>query len=380
MSLRLYAVCLPGLEPLLRQELQALGATLVEGGASEAGGVEFETPFTGLYRANMYLRTANRIILRFSDFYASTFSELRTRVSRLPWEQYIKPGQTVAVRASTHRSKLYHTSAIAERIAGGIQDRLGKPIQVVKFDEEAQPVPQLVMARLFLDQCAISLDTSGELLSRRGYRLETAKAPLRETFAAGLLLQSGWNPSKPLLDPFCGSGTIPIEAALLASKIAPGKKRHFAFMGWPGYDSKLWSGLVAEAISQERPALAPIQASDRDAGAIRIAQENAARAGVLDRIEFCCRPVSAIEPPAEPGWVVTNPPYGVRVSPAHDLRNLYAQLGNVLRAKCPDWQVGLLCNDRALAGQAQLGFGEPLRLVNGGIPVGFYQAAVGRQK
>lgn len=163
----------------------------------------------------------------------------------------------------------------------------------------------------------------------------------------------------------------------MAARIAPGKKRHFAFMGWPGYDARVWAGLVAKASGQEKPPAGPILASDRDAGAVRIAQENAARAGVLEWIEFSCRAVSAIDPPPGPGWVVTNPPYGVRVSPSRDLRNLYAQLGNVLRACCPGWQVGLLCSDRVLAGQAQFDFAEPLHLVNGGIPVGFYQARVG---
>ena len=206
--------------------------------------------------------------------------------------------------------------------------------------------------------------------------METAKAPLRETLAAALLLASGWDGQAALLDPFCGSGTIPIEAALMAGRIAPGKKRNFAFMGWPGYDSKLWSALLKEAVAAERPAPAIIRGSDRDAGAVRIAQANAERAGVLERIEFTCRAFSAVDPLPGPGWMVTNPPYGVRVSAANDLRSLYAQLGNVLRAGFRGWELGMLCSDRVLAGQTQLPFEEPLRLLNGGIPVGFYRARV----
>ncbi len=385
MSQRLFAVTLPGLEPFLRQELAGLGVTLpaapagpagATSGGEEAGGVAFETGMSGLMRANLHLRTANRILMRLGDFYAGSFSELRSRAAKLPWELYIKPGQTVALRAACHRSKLYHTAGVAERVAGAIQDRLGKPIQVVKFDEELNPVPQLVVIRILLDQCEISLDTSGALLHRRGYRLETAKAPLRETLAAALLLASGWDGQAPLLDPFCGSGTIPIEAALMAGRIAPGRKRHFAFMGWPGYDPRLWDALLQEARAAERPAPSLIHASDRDAGAIRIAKANAERAGVLERIEFSVRAFSAVEPLPAPGWLVSNPPYGVRVSAAKDLRSLYAQLGNVLRASFPAWQVGLLCSDRVLVGQAQLPFADPLRLSNGGIPVGFYRATV----
>ena len=386
MSYRLFAVTSPGLEPVLRQELAWLKIPLQPASKSgsegedkngdESGGVEFEAGTADLYRANLHLRTANRILMRFGDFYTSTFSELRASAAKLPWEVYVRAGHSVSIRVTCHKSKLYHSDAVAERIAGAIQDRIGGEIHLVKFDEDLRPAPQLVVVRIVNDQCMISLDTSGELLNRRGYRLATAKAPLRETLAAGLLLSAGWNRSTPLLDLFCGSGTIAIEAALLAGRIAPGKHRRFGFMGWSGYESKIWQSIHGEARAAELPAQALIQASDRDAGAVKMAQENAKRAGVLERIEFTCCAISAVEPPAGPGCVVTNPPYGVRVSASHDLRNLYAQLGNVLRAKMPGWQTGILCSDRMLAGQVGLPFGEPLHLVNGGIAVGFYRARV----
>ena len=210
-------------------------------------------------------------------------------------------------------------------------------------------LPRLVVVRLVNDQCIISLDTSGELLHRRGHRLETAKAPLRETLAAGLLLAAGWDDTSPLIDPFCGSGTIAIEAALMARHIAPGKDRHYAFMDWPAFDLHLWQTIYAEASAAELPAAGQILASDGDTGAIRIAQANAERAGVLADIQFSCRSFSAIEPPAGPGWIVTNSPYGVRVSPTHDLRVLYTHLGDVLRSLCPGWQTGMLCASDYLA-------------------------------
>lgn len=384
MSYRLFAVTAPGLEPYTAAELSALGlaplpAVSITGpgeAKDESGGVEFEASTTDLFRTNLMLRTANRIIYRLGEFSAVSFPELRKKAARLPWETVLKPGQPVAFRVTCHKSKLYHSGGVAERVAGAISDYLGKPCPVEKFDENAAKLPQLILVRFNHDVCTISADTSGELLHRRGYRLETAKAPLRETLAAGLLMASGWDGISPLLDPFCGSGTIAIEAALMARRIAPGKNRRFAFMDWPDFDEKKWKHVVSRAGSLEVQTRAPIIASDRDAGAIQIARNNAERAGVLDQIQFDCRAVSAIEPPAGPGWVVTNPPYGVRVSPDRDLRDLYARLGDVLRGKCPGWKTGILCNNDVLIGQAHLQPVEKIRLVNGGIPVSLYKGLV----
>jgi putative N6-adenine-specific DNA methylase len=229
------------------------------------------------------------------------------------------------------------------------------------------------------DICTISIDSSGETLHRRGYRLATAKAPVRETLAAAILLASGWKADAPLLDPFCGSGTIPIEAAMLACRLAPGRSRGFAFMNWPGYDQQVWESLLAEAdtaVRAETPGLPVILGSDRDAGAVQNAQENARRAGVLRQIDFSCRAISAIEPPAGPGWVVTNPPYGVRMSANRDLRNLYAQFGKVLRDKCNGWRLAMLSSDPQLIANTGLDFESDLALVNGGVAVRLVQTAI----
>jgi putative N6-adenine-specific DNA methylase len=286
------------------------------------------------------------------------------------------------LRVTCRKSRLYHSDAVAREVVKAISSRLGRlttkvPVvsPLVKFDS-ASPPPQLVVVRLAQDLCTLSLDTSGELLHRRGYRLETAKAPLRETLAAGLLLAAGWDAVSPLLDPFCGSGTIAIEAAMLARRIAPGKNRRFAFMDWPGYDPNLWNEVLSRAVQSEISSPAIIQASDRDAGAIRIAQANAGRANLLECIQFSCQAFSAIQPPPGPGWVVTNPPYGVRVSPAHDLRNLYTHLGDVLRTLCPGWRTGILCSSDFLAGHTRLPFDRSIPLVNGGIAAKFYTGYV----
>lgn len=375
-----FAVCAPGLEPFTSLELKQLGLVpqaAVTGANEDSGGIEFDGTLNDLYRANLHLRTCSRILVRFGEFYAAAFSELRKKAARLPWEQFLRPGSRIALRVTCHKSKLYHSSAVAERIAGAIADKMGAAPTLEKFDELAPGTPpQLIIVRLVNDLCTISIDSSGSHLHRRGYRLAVAKAPLRETLAAGLLLASCWQPSAPLIDPFCGSGTIPIEAAMLSAHIAPGLNRSFAFTDWPDFDSVGWKTLRSQAESQRTTSSAQIFASDRDAGAISMAQANATRAGVAEAIQFDCQAVSAIHPPAEKGWIVTNPPYGVRVSGSKDLRNLYNQIGNVLRQKCSGWHAAILCSDHILLGHTGLELDLALRFNNGGLPVTFARGKV----
>ncbi|HEX7976050.1 MAG TPA: class I SAM-dependent RNA methyltransferase [Anaerolineales bacterium] len=385
MSVRLFAVCSPGLEPFLAQELAQLNLlppiSSLEPGSrpdvrsslsagEETGGVEFAGDLDAIMLANLWLRTASRVLVRLGDFNALGFAELRKKAGRLDWAHYLAAGQPVALRVTCHKSRLYHSGAVAERVAGAIGDRLGYSPPMTDFDENTEgDLPQLVVVRLEHDHCTISLDTSGALLHRRGYRLATAKAPLRETLAAGMLLAAGWDRASPLLDPFCGSGTIPIEAAWLSRGLAPGRLRRFAFMGWPGFDQRTWKALLDTTPPEPSTPSPLILASDRDAGAVRMAQANAERAGVAAEIQFSCRAVSSVEPPTGPGWVVSNPPYGVRVSPTKDLRNLYAQLGNVLRLHCPGWHAAILSSDPRLLGQIGLKLNLDVSLVNGGINV-----------
>jgi 23S rRNA G2445 N2-methylase RlmL len=200
--------------------------------------------------------------------------------------------------------------------------------------------------------------------------------------AAGLLMASGWDQVSPLVDPFCGSGTIAIEAVMMALGIAPGCRRRFAFMDWQNFDKELWNEILGEAVRRMeektagRKSSLTIHASDRDAGAIQMALANAGRIGVEQVIEFSCRAVSAIEPFGV-GWVVTNPPYGVRVSANKDLRNLYAQFGKVLRSKCPQWRVAILCNDLQLLRNTGLQLDTSLSSMNGGITVRLARGIVG---
>ena len=375
-----FAVCAPGLEPFTARELVDLGlriagslpassgeSAVMDEGEGE-GGVEFRGSFADLYRANLHLRTASRVWLQLGSFFADTFSDLGRRAKRFVWEDYLKPGLPVSLRVSCHRSKLFHSGAVAERVGESIGARLGRIPPAGKLKEDADG-PQLIMVRLVENRCTISMDSSGALLHRRGYRLATAKAPLRETLAAGMLLASGWDLTSPLLDPFCGAGTIPIEAALMARRIAPGLRRRFAFMDWPTFDEAIWERQRAEAREVRVKSRPLLIASDRDAGAIQAALANAERAGVADGIDFSCRALSAITPPPGSGWVVTNPPYGVRMGAPEDLPKLYTRFGRVLRMKCPGWRVTLLGNSTQLLSATGLNFDLGISTRNGGVKV-----------
>jgi putative N6-adenine-specific DNA methylase len=234
---------------------------------------------------------------------------------------------------------------------------------------------QLFIVRIVHDQVEVSADSSGELLHRRGYRQEIAKAPLRETLAAAMVLASGWRRGEPLLDPMCGSGTIPIEAALIARGIAPGLERKFQFMNWPSFDESLWNEILEKARSAATDSSERIRGSDRDGGAINAASRNAERASVADTIQFSVKAISEslgeLENVANgAGWILTNPPYGIRIGESDDLRNLYATLGTALRAT-RGWRVGVLTSDAALVRQTRLPLVPRFSTRNGGIPVSF---------
>jgi putative N6-adenine-specific DNA methylase len=375
-----FAIAAPGLEPIVALELERLGIT----GAVEAGGVAWNGSMDSVARANLWLRTASRVLVRLGEFRARTFWELERHARKLPWERFAAPGTPVRFRVTSRKSRLYHTDAIAQRLAEAVAARAGTtagdstrdrdPSAGTPDDEDGydddHASGQLFVVRVVRDICTVSADASGALLYRRGYRQAVAKAPLRETIAAAMLLGSEWPGSVPLIDPLCGSGTIPIEAALIARRIAPGLGREFALQKWPDFDASRWERMVAAAReNQLSRASAPILGSDRDAGAVESAGANAARAGVAGDIDLQVRPISAAEPPSGRGWVVTNPPYGVRVGEAGAVRDLYAALGNVLRARFRGWTVALLSPAATLERQLGVALGERFATVNGGIPV-----------
>ncbi|MDC0717635.1 THUMP domain-containing class I SAM-dependent RNA methyltransferase [Nannocystis bainbridge] len=347
----LFAVALPGLEPLVAAELDALG---LGPGKVVPGGVGFRGDWAALIAANLHLRTATRVLVRLAEFPAHSFALLSKRMTDIAWEDLFPPHAPVrlAVRATAHKSRLYHTGAIAERVHLAVAARLGAHVELAHPHDDGEDDPEassthstvLLVIRLERDRCTVSVDSSGDPLHRRGYRLATAKAPLRPTLAAALLAAVGWRPGEPLLDPFCGSGTIAIEAALIAHGKPAGALRDFSCARWPAL-AAAYPALrkAAASLTQEPCPYAPIVASDRDEGAVAAARANAQRAGVDGAIAFAVRPFAACEPFSARGLLLTNPPYGLRVGRARTLRDLYAHIGHVLRDRFPAWRAALLC-------------------------------------
>ncbi len=391
---QIFAPTAPGLESIAAGELKSLGVR----GRQEIGGVAFDGDLDRIYQANLWLRTASRVVVRLGQFHASTFYELERRSKTLPWQDFLPEKGSVEVRVTCRKSKLYHSDAVAERVLSAIAGAASSNIELragssvtdeygVDGEDDggdggtsagpSRGLTQLFIVRIVHDHCEISADSSGELLHRRGYRKEVAKAPLRETLAAAMVLASGWDGRRgePLLDPMCGSGTIPIEAALIARGIAPGLERDFQFMQWPTFDRGLWNDIIEKARASVTNPTLDILGADRDAGAIRAATHNAERAGVARDIRVSAESLSGsiakIEDVANgEGWILTNPPYGVRVGESEDLRNLYATLGNALKTK-RGWRIGILTSDAVLAGQMRLPLRPRFSTSNGGIPVGF---------
>lgn len=381
-----WAVAAPGLEPLLEAELRALGFA---DATASTGGVRFACDARGLARANLHSRLASRVVVRLATFKALAFHELERAARRVEWSRMLAPGATYRLRVTAKKSRLYHSDAIAQRVAEAIEravtgaQRVDGPAKDEDFDDGAHPLgvaadaasAQLFVVRFEHDRCTVSVDSSGALLHRRGYRQAVAKAPMRETLAAAMLVAARYDASQPLVDPFCGSGTLLIEAALMARRIAPGSWRGFAAERWPEVPAEAWTAARAAAAEQVLSrASSPIVGADRDAGAVAAALANAERAGVRADLEVLQRPLAATVLPPGPGLLITNPPYGVRVSERGPLRDLYATLGRVMREQGRGWRLAMLSADRALDGHTGLRFSERLRTSNGGIPVRVVEA------
>ena len=376
--MEIFAATAPGLESIAAGEIKALGVR----GTQHAGGVSFEGDHRLLYRANFHLRTPSRIIVRLGRFHATTFYELERRAKKIVWQNFLPAQGVVDIRVTCRKSRLYHSDAVAERILGVISgvradielnQASGEETDDAESVTESASQLQRFVVRIVNDECEISADSSGALLHRRGYRQEVAKAPLRETLAAAMILASGWRRGEPLADPMCGSGTIPIEAAMIARGIPPGLRREFQFMHWPSFDAGLWKELVGMAQKQIVTSDSTIRGADRDSGAIEASTHNAQRAGVAADIQFAGQPLAASldaleDLEAGDGWLLTNPPYGIRVGESGDLRNLYARLGRVTEK---GWRLGVLTADQRLARHTGVSLRSRFDTKNGGIPVSF---------
>jgi putative N6-adenine-specific DNA methylase len=366
-----YAVTPPGVEALTASELAQLE---IAPSALEPGGVGFQATTRQLYAANLELRTASRIVVRMAEFPARAFCELERKAKRVPWRAFVIPGTPVRFRVTSRKSKLYHLDAIAERLRNCVNGQRstvgGKDPASDETEDDSDSEEQLFIVRVIRDIVTISADSSGALLHRRGYRLAGAKAPLRETLAAAVLLGAGYREGVPMVDPLCGSGTLPIEAALIGRRIAPGLRRRFAFEQWPGFDPAVWNELRSEATARIRPeAGAPIIGSDRDAGAIAAARGNAERAGVGEDVVFLEQPLSSVTPPARPGLLATNPPYGIRIGGDKDLRDLFARFGTLVRERWWGWTIAMISAGGMPEREMRMPFETRWETNNGGIPI-----------
>lgn len=359
-----YAVVSPGLENVCAAELAALG--IVPQG-QEAGGVAFAGRLRDLYRANLSLRTASRVLVRCAEFRSRDFPDLYKKTQKLPWGSFIRPDSSVAVRVTCHTSRLNHTVRIAETLESAINQALGRSTNPAGDSHQ-----QLVLARIVDDQVTLSIDSSGELLHRRGYRQSVTKAPLRETLAAGILMLLGWHGTEPLADPMCGSGSFLVEGALLARRQAPGHNRPFAFMNWPGFRPGLWNLLCEETLREVVDSSAPISGGDENARAVAAAVDNCRRSGVAGQVAV--RHCLLAEHPVHEGrgLVVCNPPYGKRLSLGEHPAAFYAEIGRQLQRAYPAWRKAMICPDPELVKATGLPFRLVATLDNGGLAVGLY--------
>ncbi len=351
-------ICTPGLEFVTGAELERLGLRPKPAGP---GTLSVAMTARSLYAANVWLRTATRVVVRLATFRSTDFRHLQERAAEIDWTPWLAEGVAPRFRITATDSKLYHTQAVAQRLH-----------QVVGPPSIGEP-EQLFVVRIDRNTVTISVDASGEPLHHRPWRTDLGPAPLRTTMAAALLLGVGWDGTTGLCDPFCGGGTIPIEGALLAAGLPPGGDRSFGFQDWPSFEPGTWASVRGEVEARRTPATDPgtevaIHASDRDPDAVAAARANAERAGVSDLLKIDQRVVSHLPALGDRGLVATNPPYGRRVGDGA-LDGLYRRFGAVVRERLPAWDLALVCADRRLAARADRDLVRKARFRHGGLKV-----------
>ncbi|MGQ0633910.1 MAG: THUMP domain-containing class I SAM-dependent RNA methyltransferase [Planctomycetaceae bacterium] len=390
-----FAVSAAGIEPATAAELARLGAADVR---LASGGVHFAADPETLYRVLLWLRTASRVLRPLREFAAATAEMLYSQARRVSWEEWLAPDQTFAVHATLERhgpARTHHQRApnwrqpagispdespashagidnsmfAALKIKDAICDRLRRERGARPNVDRKNP-DLLVHAHFAGGRCTLSLDAVGVSLHERGYREQPTAAPLKETLAAAIVELTGWDGAGPLYDPFCGSGTLLIEAALKALNVAPGLSRpKFACRLWPDFDARLWEQAVAEARARRQTRLShPIVGTDVNAHAIEAARRNATRAGVAEAMQFFVRPVAEMVPPTDvPGTLVTNPPYGERLGNERELAELYHRFGAALSDRFAGWTAWVLAGNLSLARHIDLPAKQKIKLFNGPI-------------
>jgi len=340
MEVKLIAPCHFGMEAVLKREILDLGYEIVE---VQDGRVTFRGSEEAIVRANIFLRTAERILIETASFYATTYDELFEGTKAVDWSVYIpEDGKFWVAKAASVKSKLFSPSDIQSIIKKAMVESLKQRYNVSWFSEDGEAFP----FRVFLnkDKVTIGLDTTGESLHKRGYRKMVSKAPVAENLAAAMIMLTPWHADRILVDPFCGCGTIPIEAALMAAKIAPGMNRSFTAEDWSHIiPRKHWYRAIDEANDMIDLSVRPdIQGYDIDGEIIKAAKENAELAGVADLIHFQKRPVSELSHPKKYGFLITNPPYGERIGEGDELVELYKDLSRAYNEKLDSWSAYII--------------------------------------
>ena len=368
--IELIAPCHFGLEAVLKREIQDLGYEI---SAVEDGRVSFYGDVAAICRANVFLRTAERILLKVGSFKAYTFDELFEKTKTIPWENYIpKDGKFWVAKAASVKSKLFSPSDIQSIMKKAMVERMKATHKVMWFEETGAAYPVRVF--LMKDVVTVTLDTTGTSLHKRGYRKLAGKAPITETLAAALILLTPWKKDRILVDPFCGSGTFPIEAAMIAANIAPGMNREFLGEGWTNFlPKKCWYDAVNEANDLICDDIeVDIQGYDMDPDVIRVARQNAEEAGVEHLIHFQVREAAKLSHPKKYGFVITNPPYGERLEDRETLPKLYTEFGEAFK-KLDSWSAYMITSyddtEKYFGRKAE----KNRKLYNGMIKTYYYQ-------
>lgn len=346
-TFEIFLATAPGLEAVLCAEVRELG---FKSAKAVAGGVTISGGWPDVWRANLAVRGANRVIARIDTFRVSHLAQLDKRARKVAWGNVLRRDVPFRVEVTCKSSRIYHSGAAAQRIETAIREELGAP-----FSAEADVS---VMARIENDLCTISVDTSGELLHKRGFKEAVNKAPMRETMAALFLRQCGYAGRETVVDPMCGSGTFVIEAAEIAAGLTPGRARRFAFEQLATFDDAVWQRLRTPIVCAA-PTVR-FYGSDKDGGAISISRANAARAGVTEVTQFEKHAFEdLVAPQGPPGLIIINPPYGTRIGDKKSLHALYRSLGQTLTTRFVGWRVGLITTEAALAKATGLPFQTP---------------------
>lgn len=362
---RFLATTFKGLEEVLAGEIAALGGEDVWAGA---GSVSFSGDMALCYRANLWLRSANRVVLLLSEFPAPTPAALYEGTRGIPWPELFPPDRTIAVDATVRDSGITHSHFAAQKTKDAVVDRFRESVGR-RPDVDAKSPDVRIVVRIVHDACSVSLDTSGESLHRRGYRAHPTEASLKETLAAGLLLLAGWQGDEPLVDPCCGAGTIPIEAALIAGNVAPGSLgRGFGFQRLHGFERKAWDRLLAEAREAARhPTPVRIEGSDISPGAVSGAVRNAANAKVPERVLFNAKSIRNFSPGDGPGTILCNPPYGARLPGGEETEVFYREMGEAFKKRCKGWTAYVLSGNAAVTKFLGLKASRKFPVMNGPI-------------